>query len=47
MKRVTAELQAKGNVPYGVVALLDAVYESGVKSSHFAVAQEVVELLNT
>lgn len=46
VKRVTAELQAKGNVPYGVAALLDAVYETGVKSSHFAVPQEVVELLN-
>lgn len=45
VKRVTAELQARGNVPYGVVALLDAVYETGVKSSHFAVPLEVVELL--
>lgn len=46
VKRVTAELQAKGHVPYGVAALLDAVYETGVKSSHFAVPQEVVELLH-
>ena len=45
VKRVTAELQAKGDVPYGVVALLHAVYETGVKSSHFAVPQEVVALL--
>ncbi|GAA3607804.1 PIN domain-containing protein [Marihabitans asiaticum] len=45
VKRVTAELQAKGDVPYGVAALLDAVYETGVKSSHFAVPHEVVELL--
>lgn len=45
MKRVTAELQVRGYVPYGVVALLDAVYETGVKSSHFAVPLEVVELL--
>ena len=45
VKRVTAELQVRGYVPYGVVALLDAVYETGVKSSHFAVPLEVVELL--
>lgn len=45
VRRVTAELQERGNVPYGVVALLDAVYETGVKSSHFAVPLEVVELL--
>lgn len=45
VKRVTAELQVRGYVPYGVVALLDAVYETGVKSSRFAVPLEIVELL--
>lgn len=46
VKRVTAELQADGLVPLGVVSLLHAVYDSGVKSSHFAVPHEVVELLS-
>ena len=46
VKRITAELQSKGAVPYGVAPLLDAVYETGVKSSHFAVPHEVVELLH-
>jgi hypothetical protein len=45
VKRVTAELQAGGSVPYGVPALLDAAYETGVKSSHFVVPYEVVALL--
>ena len=45
VKRVTIELQARDVVPYGVVPLLDAVYETGVKSSHFAVPHEVVELM--
>lgn len=45
VKRVTAELQAKGLVPYGVAPLLDAVYETGVRSSHFAVPHEVAELV--
>jgi hypothetical protein len=47
VKRVTAELQARSVVPFGVVPLLRAVYESGVKSTHFAVPEEVVELLQT
>jgi hypothetical protein len=42
--RVTTELQAKGAVPYGLPPLLGAGYESGVKSSHFTVPQEVVQL---
>lgn len=45
VKRVTAELQTTGLVPYGVPDLLDAVYGSGVKSTHFEVPTEVVELL--
>ncbi|WP_292976566.1 PIN-like domain-containing protein [Mycobacterium sp.] len=47
VKRVTTELQERGDVPFGVVPLLRAVYEAGVKSSHFAVPSEVVELLAT
>lgn len=47
VKRVTYELQARGHVPYGVTALLDAQYETGVKTSHLAVPQEVVELLGS
>lgn len=43
--RVTAELQAEGLVPYGVEPLLDAKYDAGVKSSHFAVPAEVVGIL--
>ncbi|WP_341684315.1 PIN-like domain-containing protein [Nocardia farcinica] len=43
--RITAELQAAGRVPHGVQPLLDARYEAGVKSSHFAVPAEVVSLL--
>lgn len=46
VKRVTAELQAEDDVPFGLVPLLNAVYETGVKSSHFAVPHQVVELLN-
>lgn len=45
VKRVTSELQASGVVPYGVLPLLDARYETGVKSSHFTVPNEVVEQL--
>lgn len=45
VKRVTTELQLEGVVPYGVAPLLDAVYESGVRSTHFVVPQAVVELL--
>lgn len=44
--RVTAELQELGDVPYGVPALLRAGYEHGVKSSHFYVPAEVVELMS-
>lgn len=43
--RVTAELQAAGEIPRGVPPLLDAVYEDGMKSSHFSVPHEVVGLL--
>ncbi|MFE6920601.1 PIN-like domain-containing protein [Nocardia sp. NPDC057663] len=43
--RVTAELQEVGLVPYGVEPLLDARYDAGVKSSHFAVPAEVVDIL--
>lgn len=45
VKRLTAELQDRGRVPFGVAPLLDAVYETGVKSSHFSVPPEVVDLL--
>lgn len=44
VSRVTSELQDDGKVPYGVVPLLRAVYESGVKTSHFSVPQEVVDI---
>lgn len=43
--RLTAELQAAALVPHGVQPLLDARYDAGVKSSHFAVPAEVVSLL--
>jgi hypothetical protein len=46
VKRITGELQDRGLVPFGVPPLLDAVYESGVKSSHFAVPSEVTDLLH-
>lgn len=45
VKRVTAELQERSMIPLGVAPLLDAVYETGVKSTHFAVPVEVVGLL--
>lgn len=45
VKRVTTKLQDSGAVPYELQPLLDAVYETGVKSSHFAVPQEVVSLM--
>ncbi|MFJ2368369.1 PIN-like domain-containing protein [Microbacterium sp. NPDC087665] len=44
--RVTAELVARDVIPDGLPPLLDAVYEEGVKSSHFAVPQEVVQLFD-
>ncbi len=44
VKRVTSELQAENVVPFGVEPLLDSIYESGVKSTHFAVPREVVDL---
>src|SRR5690606_33037331 len=47
VSRVTSELQEEGVVPFGVVPLLRSVYEAGVKASHFAVPQEVVELERT
>lgn len=43
--RVTMELQNRGIVPSGVPPLLRAVYEAGVKSSHFVIPAEVVEHL--
>ena len=43
--RITADLQDEGIVPYGVLPILGAVYEAGVKSSHFAVPAEVVALM--
>lgn len=46
VKRVIKELQTKGAVQYVLAPLLDAGYESGVKSSHFTVPQEVVELFD-
>ncbi|WP_345503910.1 PIN-like domain-containing protein [Pedococcus ginsenosidimutans] len=46
VSRVTAELQARGAVPYGLPPLLGAGYESGVKSSHFTVPHEVVQLFD-
>lgn len=45
VRRVTEVLQADNAVPHGVVPLLEAVYETGVKSSHFAVPPEVVALM--
>ncbi|WP_448808466.1 PIN-like domain-containing protein [Agromyces bauzanensis] len=47
VKRVAAELETKGVIPTGLAPLLDAVYETGVKSSHFAVPAEVVALFDT
>lgn len=47
VKRITAELETSGELPSGLSPLLDAVYETGVKSSHFAVPSEVVELFDT
>ena len=44
--RITAELQNEGVVPPGVSPLLRAIYDEGVKTSHFAVPQEVVDLFN-
>lgn len=45
VKRITAELQSVGDVPRGVPPLLDAIYEEGMKSSHFGVPHHVVSLL--
>lgn len=45
VSRVTSELQEDGKVPYGVIPLLRAVYETGVKTSHFSVPQEVVDIV--
>lgn len=47
VRRVTSELQALGLVPEGVTSLLRAVYETGVKSSHFGIPAEVVEILES
>ncbi len=44
VKRVVSELEAADILPAGLTPLLDAVYEAGVKSSHFAVPGEVVRL---
>lgn len=44
--RVTASLQEVGAVPEGVVPLLNAVYDSGVRTSHFSVPPEVPELFD-
>jgi hypothetical protein len=46
VKRITADLQAAERIPFGLAPLLDAVYETGVKSSHFAVPEEVVQLFS-
>ncbi|APE36429.1 hypothetical protein BOX37_23655 [Nocardia mangyaensis] len=43
--RLTTELQTAGLIPYGVEPLLDAKYDAGAKSSHFAIPAEVVTLL--
>ena len=46
VKRVISELEAADVLPAGLTPLLDAVYETGVKSSHFAVPGEVVRLFD-
>lgn len=44
VQRTTAELQYVGAVPLGVQPLLSAIYETGVRTSHFEVPAEVVSL---
>lgn len=44
VSRITAELQDNAELPMDIPPLLDAVYETGVKSSHFAVPRGVVDL---
>ena len=44
VNRITAEMQSEGSVPYGVSALLEPVYEAGVKVTYFVVPHELVEL---
>lgn len=46
VKRVISELEAADVLPAGLSPLLDAVYEAGVKSSHFSVPGEVVRLFD-
>lgn len=44
VSRMVAKLQEQGSLPSGLEPLLRAVYHEGVRSSHFAVPEELVEL---
>lgn len=45
VRRVTADLQARGVLPQGLPTLLNAVYEGGEVSTHFVVPHDVVQAL--